>query len=57
MLLPSLVTVFATGFDRLLSAGQAKASAPPIVDLGYARYQAYHDLTYGLDVWKGWVLT
>lgn len=27
------------------------------VDLGYAVYEGYHDDTYDLNVWKGYVLT
>lgn len=46
MLLASVVTAFATPSERLL----------PIVDLGYARYQGYYDSTFGLHVWKGWVV-
>ncbi|RDW68943.1 putative carboxylesterase [Aspergillus mulundensis] len=29
------------------------AAEDPIVDLGYAAYQGYHDATFGLNVWKG----
>ncbi|KAL4942779.1 hypothetical protein BDV06DRAFT_235224 [Aspergillus oleicola] len=29
------------------------AAKDPIVDLGYAAYQGYHDATFGLNVWKG----
>lgn len=34
----------------------ARASAPT-VDLGYATCQGYHDDTFGLNVWKGYVDT
>lgn len=32
-----------------------RTNGPPIVDLGYARYQAYRDSKSGLDVFKGFV--
>ena len=31
----------------------ANASASPVVDLGYARYQGYRDSDFGFDVYKG----
>ncbi|KAL4905499.1 hypothetical protein BDW74DRAFT_177867 [Aspergillus multicolor] len=37
------VSIIQTGF----------AAEGPIVDLGYATYQGYHDATFGLNVWKG----
>lgn len=57
VLLASPVTVVATQSDRSSIGRHAKASALPIVDLGYARYQGYYDSTFGLYVWKGWAVT
>lgn len=39
----SAVAVFTTG----------ATTVAPVVDLGYARYQGYHDSASGLNVWKG----
>ncbi len=61
VLLASIVTTFAgfttsldvSGFERL-SRQSSSAAVAPIVDLGYARYQGYHDSEFGLDVYKGY---
>ncbi|KAJ0426179.1 Alpha/Beta hydrolase protein [Aspergillus carlsbadensis] len=37
----------------LLAVKLVHAVEGPIVDLGYARYQGYHDSASGLNVWKG----
>jgi hypothetical protein len=44
-ILPLLLTV------ELVLAGE-----DPTVDLGYGKYQGYHDSTSGLNVWKGSVI-
>lgn len=53
VLISCLVPASATPSDRLLLGWEGDASAPPIIDLGYARYQGYYDSTFGLHVWKG----
>ncbi|KAL2811858.1 Alpha/Beta hydrolase protein [Aspergillus granulosus] len=40
----------ATGFIQSVIAANSNG---PIVNLGYATYQGYHDSTSGLNVWKG----
>lgn len=32
------------------------ATGDPVAQLGYAAYQGYHDDSYGLNIWKGYVL-
>ena len=38
-------------------ATPATADAAPTVDLGYGRYQGYHDSKFGLNVFKGCAAT
>lgn len=55
MQVSSVITLVATWAAAPFAQGRALPTtrpSAPMVDLGYATYQGYHDDTYGLNVWK-----